>query len=52
MKRKCIALEDENAQYIERLVEERKSKNFSKAVNETIEQRRQNDQYDSCQNKF
>ena len=35
--RKSIALKKENKQYVDSLVEDRKVKNFSRAINEMIE---------------
>lgn len=38
--RKSIALQKENKQYVDSLVKNRKAKNFSRAINEMIEERK------------
>ena len=52
IERVCVALSKENKQYIDTLVSSGEYSSFSQAVNETIDQRRQNEQFNSCQNTF
>lgn len=40
MKRKCIALTDSNFLYVDDLVQQKKAKNFSRAINEMIDEKK------------
>lgn len=46
MKRKCIALSDGNYTYVSDLVQQKKAKNFSRAINEMINEKK-GDDYDA-----
>ena len=52
--RKCVTITKENASYIDQLVTQNKEKNFSQAVNRSIDQRRQNEENDNnhCSNSI
>ena len=43
MKRKCIALTDGNFEYVNSLVESKKQKNFSRAINNMIDKDKEGD---------
>ena len=43
MKRKCIALTDGNYVYVNNLVQQKKAKNFSRAINEMIDEKKGDD---------
>lgn len=43
MKRKCIALSDGNYAYVDDLVQQKKAKNFSRAINEMIDKNKGDD---------
>ena len=45
MKRKCIALTDGNHAYVDELVQQKRAKNFSRAINEMIDEKK-GDDYD------
>lgn len=47
MKRKCIALSDSNYQYVDNLMQQKKVKNFSRAINEMIDKNREEKRDDS-----
>lgn len=48
--RKCMTITKQNVEYIKSLVRQKKAKNFSRAVNETIEQRRMREQNNNNNN--
>ena len=52
VKRKCVTLNTPNVEYIEMLCRLSKIDNFSKVLNQVIEERRMNEKFDSCQNEF
>lgn len=43
MKRKCIALTDTNCAYVNDLVKRKEAKNFSRAINEMIDEKKGDD---------
>lgn len=52
VKRKSVTLSIINVDYIDSLCEEQNTNNFSKVLNQVVDERRMNEEFDSCQNKF
>lgn len=50
--RKSVALLKDNVKYIEEVGKLQKIKSFSRVLNEVINERRLNEEFDSCQNEF
>lgn len=49
--RKSITITKVNQNYIEKLIKQKKTKNFSRAINEAVDQRRENDERETHDNR-